>query len=228
MNATLYTGDGATKPSSQTITNGVAGASFQPDMVWIKSRSNAYPNFLWDSIRGVANDAYLVTNDNSAQNSDATGNQLSAFNSNGFSVQNTTGGSVGTNNNGSTFVALNWKAGGTAVTNTTGTITSSVSANTTSGFSVVTWTGTGSNGSVGHGLGPLGIVPQLIITKRLSGSPYNWYSYHVSVGNTKFVELNLTRAPVTANLWQDTTPTSSAGNLYCPIIGIHVTSLLPI
>jgi len=210
MNATLYTGDGATKPSSQVITNGAAGQSFQPDMVWIKSRSNAYPNLVWDSIRGVANDAYLVTNTTAAENSDATGNQLSSFNSNGFSVQNTTGGSVGTNNSGSTFVAWNFKAGGTAVTNTSGTISAQVSANTTAGFSVVTYTGTSGAGTVGHGLG---VAPSFIIAKSRT-SAVNWITYHVSTGNSAYMNLNLTNASASlANYWGTSVNSSTFGFL---------------
>jgi len=208
FDATTYTGNGATSPSSQVITN---AAGFKPDMVWVKSRSNAYPNFVWDSIRGVANDAYLVTNSTAAQNSDATGNQLSSFNINGFSVQNTTGGSVGTNGSGSTFVGWQWQAGqGTTSSNTSGSITSTVSVNASAGFSVVSWTGSGSTATVGHGLG---VAPKLIIMKNRDFATY-WFVYHESIGNTKYLCLNATDAQAASTgAWNDTSPTSTVFTL---------------
>jgi hypothetical protein len=206
MASTLYTGDGATSPSSQAVINTLG---FQPDLVWIKSRSNAYPNFLWDVIRGVTNDAYLVTESTGAQNSDATGNQMSSFNSNGFSVQNTTGGSVGTNNSGSTFVGWQWKGGGTGVSNTNGSITSTVSANTTAGFSVVRYTGNNSAGAtVGHGLGA---IPKLIIVKS-TGSE-NWAVYSSALGTSNGLLLNSSGGQVASAWWNGTSPTSSVFSL---------------
>ena len=195
MNATLYTGTSA----AQSITNGAAGASFQPDMVWIKSRSSAYDHNVFDSVRGVYKQ--LVPNATYAENNYTT--SLTAFNSNGFSV----GSDIGTNNSGSTFVAWQWKAGGTAVSNTAGSITSQVSANTTSGFSVQTWTAQSSGtATVGHGLG---VAPSMIIQKsRSSGS---WYVYHVSLGASAWLQLESTAAATTGNTaaWGGVTPTST-------------------
>ena len=199
MNATLYTGTSA----AQSITNGVAGASFQPDLVWIKSRSSAYDHNVFDSVRGVYKQ--LVPNATYAENNYTT--SLTAFNSNGFSV----GSDIGTNNSGSTFVAWQWKAGGTAVSNTSGSITSSVSANTTSGFSVVTYTGTGSAATVGHGLG---VAPSMIIIKVRSRAGDDWGVYHQSLGNTGFLALNTTATNTTSNVfWNSTSPTSSVFSL---------------
>jgi hypothetical protein len=189
MNATLYTGNGAVYPSSQSITNGVSGVSFQPDFVWIKSRSNAYSNFVFDVVRGAGKE--LVTNDTAAETNK---NQLTTFNSNGFSVAVATDGSLGTNGSGSTFVGWQWKAGGTAVSNTSGTITSQVSANTTSGFSVVTYTGNGSSGATfGHGLG---VTPSMIIIKN-RGTSAAWAVNHASIGATQYLNLNTTGAVAT-------------------------------
>jgi hypothetical protein len=205
FDATLYTGDGATNPSSQAIVN---AGGFQPDFVWIKSRSNAYPNFVWDVIRGVANDAYLVTNSTAAENLDVTGNQLSSFNSNGFSVQNTTGGlSVGTNNSGSTFVGWQWKGGGTGVSNTSGSITSTVSASTTSGFSVVTWTNPASGVfTFGHGLG---VAPSMVLFKDRP-NVLGWTVYHIGIGNTGAVFLNTDGGVSTSSgYFNNTSPTST-------------------
>jgi hypothetical protein len=197
MNATLYTGNGTT----QTITNGVAGKSFQPDLVWTKSRSAAYNNCLIDSIRGVSAAIFTDTTDLQLT---AAGYYVTAFNSNGFSV----GLGTGSNNNGDTYVGWNWKAGGSAVSNTSGSVTSTVSANTTSGFSIVKWTGNGGVVTIGHGLG---VVPSFIFLKRVSGSgTSNWSVYHQSIGNTGGYNMNTQDAVVTnAGFWNNTSPTSS-------------------
>jgi hypothetical protein len=194
MNATTYTGTGSTL----AVTNGVAGQSFQPDMVWIKERSQAQDHALFDSVRGATKQ--LSTNTNTGEATYA--NSMSAFNSNGFSVVS----DAVVNSSGQTYVGWNWKAGGTAVSNTSGSITTSVSANTTSGFSIITYGGASANSTIGHGLGA---VPSMYIVKRLSGSPYDWYTYHISLGNTQWLRLNTTGAATTYNLWQNTTPTSS-------------------
>ena len=172
MAATLYTGNGST----QTITNGVAGQSFQPDLVWVKGRSSAsQDNLLVDSVRGISK--RLISNKTAAETLES-GYNITAFNSSGFTAVDDTNGSYNVNGSvGGTFsgaalyVGWQWKAGGTAVSNTSGTITSSVSANTTSGFSVVTYTGTGANATVGHGLG---VTPKMVIVKGRSVSGYSW------------------------------------------------------
>ena len=193
MNATLYTGNGST----QTITNGVAGQAFQPDLVWIKVRSTGYSHRLVDSVRGATKLLYSdLTN---AESTDV--NSLTSFNSNGFSL----GNAAGTNDTSQTFVGWQWKAGGTAVTNTSGTISSQVSANTTSGFSVVTYTGAGSTGTIGHGLG---VAPSMIIVKPRNVVD-NWYCYHASLGNAQAVYLNLTNASGASPSWNSTSPTST-------------------
>jgi hypothetical protein len=180
FNATLYTGTGA----SLAVANGVAGQSFQPDFVWVKGRSGATDHALYDSVRGVQNQ--LESNNTDAETAEATG--LTAFGSNGFTV----GALAQINTSAATYVGWQWKAGGAAVSNTDGTITSSVSANTTSGFSVVTYTGTGSNATVGHGLGA---APQMVIVKTRSLSGENWNCWHTSLGgNTYRILLNTTAA----------------------------------
>ena len=192
MDATLYTGNG----TSQTITN---AAPFRPDFVWIKSRSGAgYNHILFDSIRGATK--YLSSNTTGAETTN-TGT-LTSFNSNGFSV------SFDAEANGSsqTFVGWQWQAGqGTNTTNTSGSITSTVSVNATAGFSIVTYTGTLANATVGHGLG---VAPAMIIT-RYRGSE-SWAVYHRSLGNTTWLVLNQTNAGLASSLtWNSTTPTST-------------------
>jgi len=115
------------------------------------------------------------------------------------------------NYSGRTYIGWQWKANGTAVSNTAGSITSQVSANTTAGFSVVTYTGTGSAGTVGHGLG---VAPSMVIVKSRSSGTLNWPVYHVTQGNNKGCFLNLTNAVNNQpNLWNSTTPTSSVFSL---------------
>jgi hypothetical protein len=196
INATLYTGTGAT----QAVANGASGASFQPDLVWIRNRPNASGGMLLDSVRGSS--VFLQTT-NANSNASNSGDFVS-FNSNGFSVGNN--GNLA-NQSGATFVGWNWKAGGTAVTNTAGSITSQVSANTTSGFSVVTYTGNGTTGAtVGHGLG---VAPQFIIIKQTNAAD-SWNCYHVSIGNGAAIFLNQTASITTASsFWNNTTPSST-------------------
>jgi hypothetical protein len=164
FNAVTYTGTGA----SQSIT-----VDFQPDFVWVKKRSGAANHFLADSVRGATK--ALLSDSTHAEYTDAQ--YLTSFNSNGFSI----GTDTGYNASGSTYVSWNWKAGGTAVSNTDGSITSSVSANTTSGFSVVTYTGNGNaSETVGHGLG---VTPKMVIVKKRSTTS-GWYVAHYALDNS--------------------------------------------
>jgi hypothetical protein len=190
MQAVLYTGTGAT----QTIAVG-----FQPDLVWIKSRSAATDNKLTDSVRGATK--ALISNSTGAETTDTNG--ITAFTSNGFTL----GSDSVYNTNGATYVAWCWQAGqGSSSSNTNGTITSTVSVNASAGFSVVTWTGTGANATVGHGLG---VAPQLIINKPRNAAD-NWVSWHTSLGALGYIYLNLTNASNSlAAMWNSTLPTSS-------------------
>lgn len=157
MDATLYTGT----LLSNAVNN---SASFKPDLVWLKSRSAATDNELTDSVRGVTKS--ITSNSTAAEATDVQG--LTAFNTNGFTV----GTNTNYNNLAATYVAWQWQAGqGSTSSNTSGTITSTVSVNASAGFSIVTYTGNGTNGAtVGHGLG---VKPSLIIEKGRA-STYNW------------------------------------------------------
>jgi hypothetical protein len=196
--ATLYTGNN----TSQSISNAVNGTSFQPDFVWIKNRSGAISHSLYDSVRGAG--WRLASNETTAQLNYTS--QMTAFNSNGFSVA-TTNNEV--NESPTSYVAWNWKANGTGVSNTAGTITSTVSANTTSGFSIVTYTGTGANATVGHGLG---VAPSMYIVKRRTGGIGNWAVWHTGLSNTttSYILLDSTAAQSTStSLWGSTAATST-------------------
>jgi hypothetical protein len=195
FDATLYTGNNSTN----VITN---SGLMQPDLVWIKGRSQSSNNVLQDSVRGV--NRYLISNSTGAEGTDGS---VTAFNSNGFSL--TTDAGVSFNANGTTYVGWQWRASNaTAVTNTAGSINSTVSANTTAGFSIVTYTGNGTAGStVGHGLG---VAPKMYIVKnRNSGGTY-WGVYHTSIPASQAVYLNVNSAASTNTaLWNSTAPTSS-------------------
>jgi hypothetical protein len=193
MAATTYTGNGGT----QSISNAVNGVSFQPDLVWIKGRSYVSSNWLTDSIRGVNN--ILSSNQTAAEVT--LSSTMTAFNSNGFSV----GSNADFNSNTNTLIGWQWKAGTTSASNTNGSITSTVSVGATQGFSVVTYTGTGANATVGHGLG---VAPSMMLFKNRT-SAVEWQVYHASIGNGQYGVLNSTAAFASSGIWQNTTPTSS-------------------
>ena len=190
FNTKLYTGTG----SSQSIT----GVGFQPDWTWVKARSINYDQNLFDAIRGT--EKRLKANATSAE--DTVSGSVTAFGTDGFTV----GSDAGVNANTETFVAWNWLGANGTASNTDGSITSTVSANTTSGFSIVSFTGTGATATVGHGLG---VKPDLIIAKNRTDA-VDWYVYHSSLGATKNLRLNQTSAELTESApWDNTEPTTS-------------------
>ena len=196
MDATLYTGNGSAGTDVQTITN---ASGFKPDLVWTKSRSNAVSHHIGDSVRGI--DKTLFSNLTAAESTYTY--DIHAFNSNGFTV----GNDGSQNTSGYTYVGWQWKAGGAAVTNTSGTISSQVSANTTSGFSVVTYTGTGSNATVGHGLG---VAPSMIIVKRRDAGSSGWSVYFITLAAGYVLSLQSTGAQAnSATRFTTTLPTST-------------------
>jgi hypothetical protein len=202
MDATLYTGNG----TSQTVTN---SGGFKPDLFWIKDRSSNTSHRLQDTVRGVGN--RLASDLSAAENADAS--SITAFNTNGFSL----GTNVNYNGNTDAYVAWQWQAGGavSAGNNTSGTITSTVSANQTAGFSVVTYTNAAS-GTVGHGLG---VAPAMVIYKSRSAA-YDWVVLHQSLTNMSgyYLKLNTTDA-VGSGLGLGGNPTSSVIYTNSSIIG---------
>lgn len=189
FNTVLYTGNGST--------NSITGVGFQPDWIWTKSRSAVYDHFSTDLIlRGDG--TYLRS---STTNAEASG-VFSSLDSDGFTIS----GNSGNNTSSTTEVSWNWKASGTTSSNTNGSITSTVSANTTAGFSIVSWTGTGSAATIGHGLNS---APEMIIVKNRSKAS-QFAVYHKNVGATKYLAINDTDAEATySGYWNDTAPTSS-------------------
>jgi hypothetical protein len=204
FDAKLWTGNG----TSQTIT----GLSFQPDFAWIKARSTTYQHSVYDSVR-TTSAGRLATDQTLAETSNGANDP--SFTSDGITVRAV----LNDNGSGQTFVGWMWDAGTTTVTNTSGSISAQVRANPTAGFSVVTYTGTGANATVGHGLG---VAPSMIITKSRTSTIQNWYVYHTSIGATKGIYLNTTDATTTsANFWNNTAPTSS---VFSVGIGVSATT----
>ena len=184
FNTVLYTGNA----TGRTI----SGVGFQPDWTWIKNRSDTSGHRVLDVVRGGTKE--LIANGTNAEITEAQ--SLQSWNSDGFVL----GTAAGVNANTDNFVSWNWKANGAGVSNTDGSITSTVSANPTSGFSVVTYTGTNAIASVGHGLG---VKPAMIIAKNVTTPGEDWAVYHKSLGGYQYyLKLNGDTAVSTAtNRW---------------------------
>ena len=188
FNTVLWTTDGT---GNKALTTG-----HSTDMVWIKFRDYAYDHRIYDDVRGVTKK--IIPNKTDAE---STTTDLASFDTNGFTV----GSNLNTSGEGG-LVGWSWKANGQGSSNSDGSDSSTVSANTTAGFSIVKWTPSGGNATVGHGLGA---VPEMIISFRIDGAQ-DRFVYHKDIGNTKYVRLNQTTASTTdANAWNNTTPTSS-------------------
>jgi hypothetical protein len=180
MDVVLYTGTGSALTPTSSL-------GFSPDLVWLKSRSATASNALYDSVRGATRD--LVSDSTAAETTQAQG--LTSFDSNGFSI----GTLAKINTNAATYVGWCWDSGTSTASNTDGSITSSVRANPTAGFSVISYTGNGSSGAtIGHGLG---VTPQLVIVKNRD-SVADWPVYHVNGGST-YLLLNTTAARTAGN-----------------------------
>jgi len=191
FNTKLWTGTGSE--------NAITGVGFQPDWVWIKNRAAAEQNKLYDAVRGVTKNIY--SNLTNPEGTDAQ--SLKSFDSDGFTL----GTEAAINGNGQNIVGWNWKANGAGSANTDGTInTTSTSANTTAGISIITYTGTGSNATIGHGLGA---APKAVIIKKTNATA-DWVIGQEGLGGWNYV-LNFTnsaRADQSAQ-FQSTAPSSS-------------------
>ena len=194
FNTKLYAGNGST----QTI----SGVGFEPSMTWAKARTTTTNNVLQSTVQGLSTAQFSNL---AVAESTGLSNAITAYNSDGFAL----GDWSPLNASGQNFASWNWKAGTTGSGTTTGAGTGkaySYSVNTTSGFSVVKYVG---NGTAGHTIPHhLGAVPKMLITKNL-GNTEHWRVYHVSLGNTEKINLNLTSAAASGSEWNSTTPTSS-------------------
>jgi hypothetical protein len=187
---------------NSTDNRDITGIGFDADFTWLKARSNGNSHGLADTVRGNIAPNMLSSNSTNAE-FDWTGI---------FKGHITDGFTVGTdsaiNYSGETYVAWNWKAGGAAVSNTDGSVTSQVSANVDAGFSIVGWTGSGAAATVGHGLG---VEPSMIIVKNRIDAR-NWSVWHKDLSsNDYYLRLDSTTAQASAgaNYWNSTAPTSS-------------------
>jgi len=212
-----YTGPIAAAAVAGT-TGAVTGlaSGFTPDFVWIKCRSHGQVHNLFDSVRGVNSDGsgQLLTNSPGAEYTTNYNGGFESFDDGGFTVKagiDTGGRSNNTGSSDRTYVAWNWKAGGSGSTNTDGSITSTVSANPSAGFSIVSYTGTGANATVGHGLG---VPPKMVIIKRRDVSS-NWAVYHDGFGPTKVALLDDSIYAVSqgSTYWQSTAPSDTVVTL---------------
>jgi len=193
FNTVIYTGNGNDNHS-------ITGVGFQADFIWVKARSATKEHRLQNSVAGITN--HMRSNATNAE----SGGSVKTVDSDGFTL----GTSLSWNQNTTTYASWNWLAGGSASSNSDGSITSSVSANTTAGFSIVSFTGTGSDATVGHGLN---VAPDMVIVKSRD-AVRNWGVYHRSLGGDDSLKLNLTDATTTSlDCWNDLDPTSSVVHL---------------
>jgi hypothetical protein len=224
MAATTYIGNGGSNPINNG-SNTTIGTTFQPDFIWLKSRSVARDHRNMDAVRGFNN--VLSSNLTAAE---YAGSAIASVSATGFTLQNADAQNV----LNETYIAWQWKAGGAPTVNNTagagnvptagsvlinganstsalaGSIAATrLSANVAAGFSVVTYTGTGANATVGHGLG---VAPSMIIVKRRVDAPYSWPVYHsgLSGGANDYLILDGTQGKATnIVVWNNTNPTST-------------------
>jgi hypothetical protein len=191
FNTKLWTGTGAE--------NAISSVGFQPDFTWIKRRE-VNSHRLFDAVRGATK--FIESDSTAAEVTDAQ--ELKSFDSDGFTL----GTATKVNASAGTYASWNWRASNTtAVSNTDGDITSTVSASTTSGFSIVKYTGTGANATVGHGLG---VAPKIVLVKDLSASA-SWRMFTEMTGNQSQLALDQTSAADSGNttMWNSTSPTNT-------------------
>ena len=197
FDAVAYTGTGSQRA--------VTGYNFAPDWVWVKRRNSNNFHILANTILGANN--YMVSNNTDAESVGGGTQLINGFNSDGFDV----GTEHAVNHSGSTYVGWCWNAGGSTVTNTTGSISAQVRANATAGFSIVSYTGNSTSGAtVGHGLGA---VPKMVVVKArnsVNGQNRGWNVYHVGMGNTKYMQWQQSASQITnSDWWNNTTPSST-------------------
>ena len=194
FNNVLYTGSNGA--------NAITGVGFQPDWLWLKPRNYTDHHRIMDVLRGQNT---IYSNRNVAQ--DANSSHFTSLDSDGFTLAGSDGG---WNSSSYNYVAWNWKAGGAGSSNSDGSITSTVSANTTAGFSIIKYVGTGSTATIGHGLGA---APDLVIIKSLQQTRI-WIVGVEALGNwNKYLALSATDAEQTSSTYFPSAPTSTLVNL---------------
>jgi hypothetical protein len=213
FNTILYSGNSG-NPRSLT------GVGFKPDFLWVKRRNASERHLLTTTQMGVESGAYKWLDSADTEDDFGGGYGVASFDTDGFTFK---GVDATWNASNNTYVAWSWKAnGGTTSSNTAGTITSTVEANTTAGFSIFTYTGTGAAGTVGHGLGGL---PDLIIFKgRNTTSSWPVYNDPQGDGTLQFPVLNLHTGLVGSGspfTWDTTKFTFSSGSSYSNTSGTN-------
>ena len=206
----LYAGNDTT---DHNITND-GNSNLQPDLVWIKQRTSDNPHMLQDSSRGFAGNGEVNVLQSNSTGAEATNGAFESFNTNGFGVGGTNVASGAYNLDGSTYVAWQWKAnGGTTASNTDGDLTTTVQANTTAGFSIITYTGLDPIEplDIGHGLGS---VPEFWIIKSREIGAKQWGTYHhkmhATLPQNYYLTLHTTNAASAASSWwRNEAPTST-------------------
>ena len=192
---------GAVTYTGNAGTNAISGVGFQPDLVWIKISNTASNGPLVDSSRGANKPIF-----SQVTNAEVTSADISSFDSDGFTLTGTGDYDANFNGNTNSYVAWCWRAnGGTTSTNTSGTITSTVQANTAGGFSIVQYTGTGTNSTVGHGLSA---APEYMIIKNLDTTD-NWINYNKAGGAANRGQLNTGNYGTSTTSFQSTDPSST-------------------
>jgi hypothetical protein len=188
------------------LTRSITGAGFAPNWIWIKERTSTSNHVVFDTMRGADNQLYITTTGAESENN-AT---ISSFDSDGWTMDN----GLAINDDTEDYISWLWKADDNEPTiNTNGSTTSTTSVNSNAGFSIVSFTGTGSNATVGHGLSQ---APDWIIFKNRDAST-SWLVYHQGLGNEKALYLESTSSPTdSASFFQDTDPTSTVFS-----VGVH-------
>ena len=211
FNTKLYSGNGSTQS--------ISSVGFQPDWVWIKRRNSANEHRLTDAVRGATKEMYSDSTTAETTNS----NGLTSFDSDGFSL----GSSSGYNSGVGTYVSWNWLASNTTASNTDGSITSTVSANTTAGFSIIKFNTSSASANsletIGHGLNA---VPKMIILKPYTVTD-KWFTYHVGIGNAKYIQLESTNAATSqSDTFGSTDPTSSVFSIHTQFWGSNSNDII--
>ena len=184
FNSTIYTGNG-------TVDTALTTGTFQPDLTWFKNRGTTESHMWMDAVRGATN--YIQSNSTAAQGTSA--DKISAFTSTGVTL----GSGAETNENSQPLVCWAWKANGSGSANSDGTTSSTVSANTTAGFSIVQHSGSGDATTIGHGLG---VEPTVVLTKRTSATN-SWFLQQAVIGgswtSSNYLILNSTAAAASSS-----------------------------
>jgi len=212
----IQTWTGTSDDSTKTITNSANAGDFKPDWLWIKARSGTYStrdNALYDSSRGAT--ARLESNATDAEATDSN----NVFNTNGFTLT----ANYSINGPSTNHVGWQWKVnGGTTSSNSNGSITTTVQANTSAGISIVLYTSASGGQTIGHGLG---VVPEMYWIKKRNAAGDDWFVYHSALGEGKKIRLSGNNGQESdTNIWQNTAPTTTVASLQNDGGGVNVST----